>query len=80
MTAEASAADTADVLRKCFLFQAADEAGRRRLLEHAHRRAYSAGDKIFAFGSPGHSMMAILSGTVRISRPAPGGKLQGPRT
>src|SRR5467141_1947416 len=74
MSAEAAAADTADVLRKCFLFQAVDEAGRRRLAEHAHRHSYLAGEKIFAFGSPGHSMMAILSGTVRISRPTPKGK------
>jgi len=74
MAGEASTADAADVLRKCFLFQAADEAGRRRLAEHAHRRSYAAGQKLFPFGSPGNSMMAIVTGTVRISRPAPGGK------
>src|SRR4029079_8263008 len=74
MAGEVATADAADVLRKCFLFQATDEAGRRRLAERAHRRTYVAGEKIFPFGAPGNSMMAILSGTIRISRPAPGGK------
>src|SRR5262245_20795642 len=74
MAGETSSVDVVDILGKCFLFQAADEAGRRRLAEHAHRKSYAAGQKIFPFGSAGHSMMAILTGTVRISRPAPGGK------
>jgi CRP/FNR family cyclic AMP-dependent transcriptional regulator len=74
MAAEAASADTADLLRKCFLFQATDEAGRKRLMERAHRRSYQSGEMIFPFGSPGQSMMTIMSGTVRISRPAPKGK------
>lgn len=43
------------------------------LLLHAHTERYSAGHEIFAKGSPGRSMMAILSGTVRISAPTPAG-------
>jgi CRP/FNR family cyclic AMP-dependent transcriptional regulator len=66
--------DTTEVLKKCFLFQACDDAGRRRLTERAHRRSYAAGETIFTFGSPGQSMMAILSGKVRISRPTAKGK------
>jgi len=50
MAGEASTVDAADVLRKCFLFaRTADEAGRRRLAEHAHRRSYAAVQKIFPF-------------------------------
>jgi CRP-like cAMP-binding protein len=74
MAGEAATTDAADVLRKCFLFQAADEAGRRRLAGHAHRRSYAAGENIFGFGTAGQSMIAILTGTARISRPAPRGK------
>jgi len=43
------------------------------LLSHARVEHYSAGRKIFGKGSPGRSMMAILSGSVRISAPAPTG-------
>jgi CRP/FNR family transcriptional regulator, cyclic AMP receptor protein len=43
------------------------------LLMHARVEHYSAGREIFAKGSPGRSMMAILSGSVRISAPAPTG-------
>jgi CRP-like cAMP-binding protein len=43
------------------------------LLSHARVVRYSAGQEIFAKGSPGRSMMAILSGSVRISAPSPVG-------
>src|SRR4051794_29371022 len=71
---EPAAPNGAEVLGKCFLFQATDDAGRKRLAERAHKRSYGAGEKIFAFGSAGQSMMAIVSGTVRIARPTPKGK------
>src|SRR5215470_3115517 len=43
------------------------------LLRHARLERYAAGRVIFEKGSPGRSMMAILRGSVRISRPSPAG-------
>jgi CRP-like cAMP-binding protein len=43
------------------------------LLLHARVEHYAAGREIFAKGSPGRSMMAILGGSVRISAPSPAG-------
>jgi CRP-like cAMP-binding protein len=43
------------------------------LLLHARVERYPTGSKIFAKGSPGRSMMAILKGRVRISVPSPAG-------
>jgi len=43
------------------------------LLSHARVENYAAGREIFAKGSPGRSMMAILAGTVRISASSPSG-------
>src|SRR5580704_18561665 len=43
------------------------------LLSHARVEHYPAGREIFAKGSPGRSMLAIVRGTVRISATAPGG-------
>jgi len=43
------------------------------LLLHARVERYGSGREIFAKGSPGRSMMAILSGSVRISAPSPAG-------
>lgn len=43
------------------------------LLAHAHVAHYAAGSEIFAKGSPGDSMMAVLRGEVRISSPSPEG-------
>jgi CRP-like cAMP-binding protein len=43
------------------------------LLLHARGERYPAGGQIFARGSPGRSMMAILKGRVRISVPSPAG-------
>jgi CRP/FNR family transcriptional regulator, cyclic AMP receptor protein len=44
------------------------------LLLHARVEHYAVGREIFAKGSPGRSMMAILSGSVRISAPSPAGR------
>jgi CRP/FNR family transcriptional regulator, cyclic AMP receptor protein len=44
------------------------------LLLHARVEHYAAGREIFAKGSPGRSMMAILGGSVRISAPSPAGR------
>jgi CRP/FNR family transcriptional regulator, cyclic AMP receptor protein len=43
------------------------------LLLHARAERHAAGRVIFTKGSPGRSMMAILSGSVRISTPSPAG-------
>ncbi len=44
------------------------------LVRSAHLRSLGAGDTIFLTGDPGDSMMAVLTGTVRISAPSPDGK------
>ena len=69
-----TAASDITVLEKSFLFGALDEADRRELAGRAYSRTYAAGMPIFHLGAPGDSMMAVLSGTVRISLPTPKGK------
>ena len=44
------------------------------LLLHARFERYPAGRLIFARGSPGRSMMAVLGGGVRISTTSPSGR------
>jgi CRP-like cAMP-binding protein len=66
--------DAGRMLRRCALFAGLDEATVRSLAAHAHRRRFAAGDVIFRIGAPGQSMMAVLTGTVRISAPSPDGK------
>lgn len=44
------------------------------LLTHARVEHYRAGQEIFAKGSPGRSMMAIVRGNVRISTPSSAGR------
>jgi CRP-like cAMP-binding protein len=50
----------------------ADE--RAAIAARARVRTFNAGETIFAMGSPGDQMMAVLSGTVRISVPSADGK------
>jgi CRP-like cAMP-binding protein len=52
---------------KNFLFATLGESDVDRLLTYAHVVRYRAGAEIFAKGSPGLSLMAVLDGTVRIS-------------
>jgi CRP/FNR family transcriptional regulator, cyclic AMP receptor protein len=66
--------DAGRLLRRCALFAGLDEAALRALATHAHRRRFTAGETIFRIGAPGQSMMAVLTGTVRISAPSPDGK------
>ena len=40
----------------------------------ARIRTFNAAETVFAIGSPGEQMMALLSGTIRISVPSPDGK------
>lgn len=44
------------------------------LLRYARVERYPAGREIFAKGSPGESLMAVLRGIVKISAPSPAGK------
>lgn len=50
----------------------ADE--RKDLVARARVRTFASGDTVFLMGSLGDSMMAVLSGNVRISFPSPEGK------
>jgi CRP/FNR family cyclic AMP-dependent transcriptional regulator len=59
--------DALRMLDSCVVFRALDTDARRRLAEHAKRRQFAAGQTIFTSGSPGHSMMAVVTGSVRIT-------------
>ncbi|MGV8840644.1 MAG: Crp/Fnr family transcriptional regulator [Bauldia sp.] len=64
----------AALLGGCVLFQALDEETKRALALRAVRKRYAPDDTIFAVGAPGHAMMAIAAGTVRISYPTTRGR------
>jgi len=61
------------LLGDCFLFQGLGAEERAELVTKAHIRRFAAGESIFHMGSPGSSMMAVLSGEVRISISSPEG-------
>ena len=62
------------LLEKCTLFSSLDENARRDITAYAMPRSFAAGDSICRFGDHGDSMMAVVVGTVRISRPTSRGK------
>jgi len=62
------------VLEKCALFSSLDEKARREIADHAVSRSFVAGEAICRIGDHGDSMMAVVVGTVRISRPTVRGK------
>jgi CRP/FNR family cyclic AMP-dependent transcriptional regulator len=66
--------DARQLLRKCILFcgLAADQ--QDVIVSRARIRRFDAGQNIFQIGSPGNSMMAVLTGKIRISVPAPDGR------
>jgi CRP/FNR family transcriptional regulator, cyclic AMP receptor protein len=66
--------DARRLLGECFLFRELDAEARNALFARVHTRSYGAGETIFLMGSAGDSMMAVLSGSVRISVPSPDGK------
>ncbi len=68
------AEDARRLLANCFLFQGLGSQERDQLVSRAHIRRFAAGDTIFRMGAPGSSMMAVLSGQVRISISSPEGK------
>src|SRR6266571_7560131 len=58
----------------CVLFRGLVTGERDAVVARARVRHFAAGETIFLMGSPGGSMMAVLSGTVRISVPSPEGR------
>ncbi len=62
------------LLATCVLFRGLGPEERDALAGRARIRNFAAGETIFLMGSPGSSMMAVLSGTIRISVPSPDGK------
>jgi CRP/FNR family transcriptional regulator, cyclic AMP receptor protein len=66
--------DARRVLGECVLFRDLDPDERSILFARVRVRSYAAGETIFLMGSEGDSLMAVLSGTVRISVPSPDGK------
>ena len=56
------------------LFAHLEENGRRELIGQAVPRSFGVGETICRIGDPGGSMMAVLTGTVRISLPTAKGK------
>jgi len=62
------------LLGTCSLFSGLSNDERAILVARARLRNFAAGQTVFSMGSPGNSMMAVLSGTIRISIPSPDGK------
>jgi CRP-like cAMP-binding protein len=62
------------LLGNCVLFEGLSSNERSAISTCARMRTFDAGESIFAIGSPGDQMMAVLSGTVRISVPSSDGK------
>lgn len=69
MTNAATAERNRKLLEQCALFSALDEEARRELAACAQPRSFAVNEPICHVGEPGHSMMAIVVGTVRISLP-----------
>jgi CRP/FNR family transcriptional regulator, cyclic AMP receptor protein len=62
------------LLGECTLFRGLEIPDRTELVSRARVRSFAAGDTIFLMGSAGDSLMAVLSGRVRISMTSPDGK------
>jgi CRP/FNR family transcriptional regulator, cyclic AMP receptor protein len=67
MTTQRTPAELRDVLAANELFEVLSEPELDQLLAHAHTVSYPAGAVIFQKHDPGHSLMAVLSGRVKIS-------------
>jgi CRP-like cAMP-binding protein len=74
MAADPKSPTDAQILQKFALFSVLPDEDRRALAERSHHARYDAGEPIFHFGDPGHSVMAVVTGSVRISRPTSKGK------
>jgi CRP/FNR family transcriptional regulator, cyclic AMP receptor protein len=62
------------LLERCALFKALNEQERHDLAAHAQLRSFAVNEPIFHIGDPGHGMMGVVVGTVRISLPTPKGR------
>ena len=62
------------LLDNCILFSGLSPDERAVISARARIRTYKASETIFAMGSPGEHIMALLSGTIRISIPFSEGK------
>src|SRR6266849_720284 len=62
------------LLGNCVLFGRLSTDERAAIAARARIRTYNAGETVFSIGSPGDQMMALLSGTIRISVPSSDGK------
>jgi CRP-like cAMP-binding protein len=74
MVSRMATEDPRRLLGECFLFGELGTEERDALVARVQIRAYCAGEPIFNMGSAGDNIMAVLSGSVRISVPSPGGK------
>ena len=74
MPASTTAERGRKLLENCPLFSALDEQGRRELVFHASPRNFAAMEPICHVGDPGSNMMAVVTGTVRISLPVTKGR------
>jgi CRP-like cAMP-binding protein len=61
-------------LSRCGLFRQLNDRERDALFARARTHKYAANENIFLMGSPGDDMVAVVSGTIRISMPSPDGK------
>jgi CRP/FNR family transcriptional regulator, cyclic AMP receptor protein len=66
--------DAHRLLGDCVLFSGLSAEERAAIAAQARIRTFNAGETVFNLGSPGDHMMAVLSGTIRISVPSPDGK------
>jgi CRP/FNR family transcriptional regulator, cyclic AMP receptor protein len=64
----------AQLLRRQVLFAKLGDAEIAELLTRARIQRHAAGTEIFAKGSPGESMMAVLHGSVKITSPSSDGR------
>lgn len=74
MTDPATTQRARKLLEKCALFTALQEGQRDELAACARPRSFAAKDVICRVGDPGYSMMAVVTGTVRISLPTVKGR------
>jgi CRP/FNR family cyclic AMP-dependent transcriptional regulator len=66
--------EACDLLVNCTLFAGLSPDERTAVVALARIRTFNAGETVFAIGSPGDQMMALLSGTIRISVSSSRGK------
>src|SRR4029077_15306448 len=71
---EAELKGARQLLGNCVLFVGLSADERVEVVARARIRTVDAGEIVFAIGSPGDQMMALLRGTIRISVPSSDGK------